>query len=88
MRCVRCLVTGIVQGVWFRGSTQKVALRLGLKGRAINLSDGSVEVIVCGEEQQIELMRRWLKQGPELAKVKSLSCDSWNGEPFTGFSTH
>lgn len=47
--CVRCWVHGMVQGVGFRYSTQREALKLGLTGYARNLDDGSVEVLACGE---------------------------------------
>ena len=43
--CRRYLVSGRVQGVFFRGATREQALALGLCGRATNLSDGRVEVI-------------------------------------------
>jgi acylphosphatase len=70
-----------VQGVWFRASTQREARRLGVKGRAVNLADGSVEVIACGETQAVAALRAWLGRGPELARVTTVTC-----EPFTGAS--
>ena len=67
--CVHCLVSGKVQGVWFRASTQEKAKELGLTGFARNLPDGRVEVIACGERNLVSALQEWLKQGPELANV-------------------
>ena len=62
-------ITGRVQGVWFRDSTRTEALRLGLRGYAINLDDGSVEVYVVGSSAAMEMLEAWLEDGPPLAKV-------------------
>ena len=51
--CTMAWVYGSVQGVGFRYSTQREALRLGLAGYARNLDDGSVEVLACGEDEQV-----------------------------------
>lgn len=68
--CIRAWVHGIVQGVGFRYCTQREALKLGLTGYARNLDDGSVEVLACGEAQQVEALIDWLKAGgPRSARV-------------------
>ena len=66
------LISGCVQGVFFRDSTKKEALKLGLQGSAVNLSDGTVKVCVRGESEDIDLLERWLQFGPELARVESV----------------
>tara|TARA_Y100000748_G_scaffold147434_1_gene123367 strand:- start:1287 stop:1556 length:270 start_codon:yes stop_codon:yes gene_type:complete len=66
------LISGRVQGVYFRDSTRKEALKLGLKGSAVNLPDGTVKVCLRGEIADIDLLKRWLHKGPELAKVESV----------------
>ena len=66
---VRFLVEGRVQGVWFRGSTQQQAMRLGITGHAINLADGRVEVVAVGESSAVEQLGAWLQKGPPLARV-------------------
>ena len=69
-KCVICWVYGQVQGVGFRYFTQQEALRLGIRGYARNLDDGSVEVVACGEQQQVDALIDWLKQGgPRHARV-------------------
>jgi len=69
MGCVRFLVSGRVQGVFFRASTREEALRLGLTGHAKNLPDGSVEVVACGDDAALAELQRWLQLGPPLAQV-------------------
>ena len=66
------LISGCVQGVFFRDSTKKEALKLGLQGSAVNLSDGTVKVCLRGESEDIDLLERWLQKGPELARVESV----------------
>lgn len=55
--CFRCLVAGRVQGVFSRAATREQAQRLGLTGYARNLSDGRVEVLVCGEPDLVGQLR-------------------------------
>lgn len=86
-RCIRCRVSGRVQGVWFRGSTQQQASRLGLTGYAKNLADGSVEVVACGEEAAIEQLREWLWQGPKAAEVLDVICEPYAGTGYSSFIT-
>ena len=61
--CIIAWVYGRVQGVGFRYTTQYEAKKLGLAGYAKNLDDGSVEVVACGEEGQVEKLMQWLKSG-------------------------
>ncbi len=67
--CVRFCIHGRVQGVFFRASTRTQALQLGLTGYAKNLADGSVEVMACGDAIAVDLLHRWLQQGPPSARV-------------------
>jgi acylphosphatase len=70
---IKCNVTGKVQGVWFRASTQDQAKALGICGYAKNMPDGSVEVVAFGEKDKVLDLFQWLKRGPELAVVKEVS---------------
>jgi acylphosphatase len=66
----RCfLISGRVQGVFFRASTREQAYRLGLQGHAKNLVDGRVEVLVMGEPDAVEALAKWLWRGPPAAQV-------------------
>ncbi|HEX3847756.1 MAG TPA: acylphosphatase [Steroidobacteraceae bacterium] len=68
----RFLVTGKVQGVFFRHSTRIEARRLGLRGFARNLPDGSVEVIAHGTAADVEQLHAWLHRGPAQARVDAV----------------
>ena len=66
----RFLVHGRVQGVGFRWFAWKAAERLGLRGTAQNLPDGSVEVVAEGSEQALAELERALGRGPAMARVE------------------
>lgn len=81
MSAARFLVSGKVQGVFFRASTREQAQKLGLRGHAKNLSDGRVEVLAVGEDDAIDALDRWLHEGPPMARVdrverQQAACDS------------
>ncbi|WP_312948929.1 acylphosphatase [Superficieibacter sp.] len=81
-RCVKCWVHGRVQGVGFRYTTQHEAQKLGLTGYARNLDDGSVEVVACGEGEQVEKLLAWLKAGgPRSASVEKVLTEPSQGDP-------
>ncbi|MFA4958155.1 MAG: acylphosphatase [Candidatus Methanoperedens sp.] len=63
------LVSGKVQGVFFRSSTKDKAEELGLSGWVRNLSDGHVEAVFEGEKEDIDMMLKWCRKGPEYARV-------------------
>ncbi|WP_417328999.1 acylphosphatase [Halomonas cupida] len=72
MYCVNVLVSGLVQGVSYRWTTREQARQLGVTGHAINLEDGRVEVLLCGDQPAVEQMAQWLWQGPDAARVTSV----------------
>ena len=74
--CLRCYISGRVQGVGFRYATAEKARNLGVNGYARNLPDRRVEVLACGEESAVIALRNWLWQGPQLARVSDVSCDT------------
>ncbi len=69
---VRVVISGRVQGVLFRQSARAKALELGVLGWAHNLLDGSVEIVVEGEKENIEKFIEWCKKGPSFAKVENV----------------
>jgi len=73
--CKRCLVSGKVQGVFYRASTAEHARALGLTGYVRNLADGRVEVLACGEEVPVQRLIDWLWEGPPMAKVQSVDTE-------------
>ena len=85
--CIHCTISGKVQGVWFRASTQTEAQRLGITGWARNLPDGRVEVLACGEKEKLAELYEWLKQGPKLANVTHLTYEEVPWQAFENFET-
>ena len=83
---VRLLVSGQVQGVWYRASTQAEAQRLALTGWVRNRLDGRVEAEAQGTAAQVEALVTWCHEGPRLARVLQVErtpLDAVAGE--TGF---
>lgn len=85
MSCSRFHVSGRVQGVWFRVSTREVAQRLKLTGQAVNLADGSVEVLACGSDAALDELAAWLQHGPEQAHVTAVIREALPEQSFDGF---
>ncbi len=73
--CKRFLVSGRVQGVFFRASTAREATRLGVNGWALNLPDGRVEVLACGAADAVAGLQQWLQRGPPQAQVSHVEVD-------------
>lgn len=87
MAAARFLVSGKVQGVFFRASTRERALDLRLSGRATNLPDGRVEVIAEGEAAALDALEAWLQHGPPMAHVDRVERSLWEGPFSSGFVT-
>ncbi len=66
------LVTGKIQGVFYRANAKRFALELGLKGYVQNQENGSVKIVVQGTKNIIKEMELWCWQGPKLANVKNV----------------
>ena len=85
--CRQFLVSGRVQGVWFRESTRREAVKRQLTGRAVNLPDGRVEVTAAGSESDLDALAAWLKQGPPMARVEQVIEERIEDSEFSGFTT-
>ncbi len=66
---VRVIVSGRVQGVWFRGWTMETARLLELDGWVRNRRDGSVEAVFSGAPERVEAMLKACREGPPMAQV-------------------
>jgi acylphosphatase len=84
--CRHFLVSGRVQGVFFRTATEDTARRLGLTGWVRNLADGSVELVACGAEAKLMELERWLWQGPPRARVAQVRSLEVELQTFSDFS--
>jgi acylphosphatase len=75
------LVSGRVQGVFFRSETRLQAMRLSVKGWVRNLADGRVEAVLEGRESDVKQLVDFCKRGPPGAKVTNVNV-IW--EPYAG----
>lgn len=72
--CKQCFVSGRVQGVFYRDTTRQQAEELQLVGYAKNLTDGRVEVVMCGSETNVDKLCEWLWTGSEYSSVSNVHC--------------
>lgn len=79
-------VSGKVQGVYFRVSSQQKAIDYGLSGYARNLADGDVEIFLSGEEDNVKQMLAWLAHGPEKAEVTKVQQKQVDWKEYSFFS--
>ncbi|OGR21985.1 MAG: acylphosphatase [Deltaproteobacteria bacterium RIFOXYB2_FULL_66_7] len=80
------IVSGRVQGVWFRGTTQRAASAAGVRGWVRNLPDRRVEAVLQGERAAVEIVIEFMRTGPPGSAV--IDCVvSWRpvGERYHGF---
>jgi len=84
--CVKCTVSGRVQGVFYRAATEQQASALGLDGWVRNCPDGQVELVVRGEAAAVERLVRWLWDGPPAAQVERVVLDEYEDAVEAGFS--
>ncbi len=78
------VITGRVQGVWYRAGMAQEAQRLGVTGWVRNRSDGSVEAMVAGTAEQLAMIMSWARRGPPAAVVEHVAVELGSGE-FVGF---
>jgi len=82
-------VTGVVHGVGFRYATLRHAQLLEVCGWVRNCANGSVEALIQGSPQQLNLMQRWMRQGPRAAHVQGLAAVTIETtQIFTRFEQH
>jgi acylphosphatase len=87
-KAVRVQVAGVVQGVGFRFSARREALRLGVRGWVRNRRDGSVEALLQGDPDAVERMIAWSHEGPQGACVEQVDVRQIEPDPRfeSGFS--
>lgn len=82
---VHLTINGNVQGVFFRATARKVAERNNLTGWIKNKSNGDVEAIVSGTDEDVEIFIEWCRQGPDKAQVKDVIINQKEGIAFKSF---
>ncbi|MGH8157185.1 MAG: acylphosphatase [Rhodanobacter sp.] len=85
MPTARFIVSGRVQGVFYRASTREQALALGLAGHARNLPDGRVEVLASGPADALVALEHWLRRGPPAARVEAVGREDLPEQGLRGF---
>ena len=81
----RVVVSGRVQGVWFRQSCADEARLRGIQGWVRNRSDGAVEAAFEGSRPGVEAMVAWCHSGPPLAEVTDVEVEEEDAEGITAF---
>lgn len=84
---LRMIVSGRVQGVFFRRATSDEARSLAVKGWVRNRVDGTVEIVAEGRRRNLEILAAWAHVGPPSARVDELT-EEWSEfrNEFSGFS--
>ena len=86
MQTLLIIVSGKVQGVWYRQSTKEKALDLGITGEVSNQPDGTVKIIATGSKKQLIQLTDWCRQGPPKARVTDLDIKELPLQPFKSFT--
>ncbi len=86
-KAVHAIISGRVQGVFFRMETREAAERFGVNGWVRNCSDGTVEAVFEAASAKVDQMTDWCKKGPPMASVSDIRIEpiGYTGE-YKGFS--
>jgi acylphosphatase len=82
----RVVVHGLVQGVFFRDTTRRLALEHGVSGWARNTGEGTVEAVFEGPPEAVERLVAFVHRGPSGALVERVEMFEEDEEGLTGFS--
>ena len=86
-KAVHLLISGRVQGVFYRYTAQKVATRLGIAGWIKNLPNGRVEAVAVGDASAVDEFIAWCQEGPPGARVEDVETSILDDIPeYQGFS--
>ncbi len=85
-REMHIVVSGKVQGVFFRASVKARAEAEDIRGYARNLPNGTVEIVLQGSPERLEGLRKWISRGPGSSSISDMNVEIRPaGEPFEGF---
>jgi len=85
METMHLLISGKVQGVFFRETARRLAEKLHLKGWIKNCADGKVEAVVTGDKSEVEQFIEFCKTGPERAFVENVEISKRETTDFQKF---
>lgn len=80
------IVSGKVQGVYYRQSAKQKAVALGVTGLVKNLADGTVMLIATGTKEQLTALVDWCRKGPPAARVTDVKVMEEDAHPYEGFT--
>jgi len=83
--CKHYVISGKVQGVYYRSFLKNVAWRIGVTGWGKNSPDGAVETLACGTEEQLDEFEKELKKGSDASVVDSVKVSDSDYEDFNDF---
>lgn len=86
LQTISIIVSGKVQGVYYRQSAKETAQQLNITGEVKNLKDGTVELTATGSKEQLDLLIEWCKHGPSRAIVKKILVQTIELKTFKDFS--
>lgn len=84
--CISAVVSGKVQGVFYRDSARQKAASLGIVGWIKNNPDGTVELHACGNDENIKALVDWLWEGPTAAQVTDVIWQEIEEKKYDGFT--
>ena len=85
MRSISIIISGKVQGVWFRKCTSDKAIELGISGTVRNLPDGNVQIEATGTAAQLKTFEKWCWTGSPFSKVENVKVLEIELQEFDGF---
>ena len=86
IKAVNVIISGKVQGVFYRASTHQTATRLNVKGWVRNLPNGCVEAVFEADENVVRKMIDWCRKGPSAAAVTHVEINTCTVENFDSFN--
>jgi acylphosphatase len=86
MPTVHLLITGKVQGVFYRATAKKIATESGVTGWIKNTTNDAVECIATGDKESLQIFIDWCRKGPLNAVVKGVTIKPAADETFKAFS--
>ena len=85
MPTIQLLIRGKVQGVFYRASARDMAEQFGVTGWIKNTSEGDVEALASGNEEQLQQFIDWCRSGPPHAAVTDVAVKRINEQAFEKF---
>ena len=86
LQTISIVISGKVQGVFFRQSAREMAVSIGITGTIKNLYDGSVEIVATGTKDQLNSFVEWCKKGPPNAIVAGVEVRDLSLQEFLHFT--